>query len=47
MLMLEVPPDAPGVTEVGVNVTVAPGGSPLAARATACVKLPFTELTMT
>ena len=47
MVMVEGAPDAPGVTEAGEKVTVAPGGSPLAARATDWAKLPFTELTVT
>jgi hypothetical protein len=38
---------APGVTDAGEKFTVAPGGSPVASRATGRVKVPFTDATVT
>jgi hypothetical protein len=38
--MVTVAPALPGVTDAGEKVTVAPGGRPVAVKATACVKAP-------
>jgi hypothetical protein len=45
--MADSAPALPGVAEDGANATVAPGGSPLAARVTGEVKLPSTEAILT
>jgi hypothetical protein len=41
MLSVELADELPGVTEAGVNVAMAPAGSPLAMRATALENVPF------
>jgi len=43
MVMVELAPALPGVTEAGEKVAVAPEGRPLAARLTCCVKLPLMD----
>lgn len=42
-IIVDCPPEPPGVTEAGVKVAVAPAGRPLAVRATCWLKLPLIE----
>ena len=46
MTMLLVPPETPGVTVAGVNVTLAPSGRPVAERVTGRVKFPSADATL-
>ena len=41
MLSVEFADELPGVIDAGVNVAVAPAGSPLLARVTGLLKAPF------
>jgi hypothetical protein len=47
MVMVELDPALPGVTEVGEKDTVDPAGRPLAARVTGCVKAPLRDARLT